>query len=346
MAHTPTTSRGRSRREATGSDGRRPSALPRRSTDHGTPRRRLRRPALAAAALAVFALAASCAAPPTPTTLPVGGLGEALVAYALSPGQAPGANDWSCRPSAAHPRPVVLVHGTVENLGFNWATLSPLLKNAGYCVFGLNYGEGILSLFGRANGLNSVTSSAGEVSSFIDRVLNATGATKVDFVGHSQGGLIGTYYTKRMGGASKVVNMVQLAPSNHGTTLSGLTSIGSAFGVLGIANLVLGVATPSLVDQQTGSSFQTSLFADGDVVPGPRYTVIETSRDEVVTPYTNAFLTGPNVTNILIQDQCPDDPTGHVGLAFDRPALANVLNVLGANTPGYTAPCAGYGMPL
>ncbi|MFL6051710.1 MAG: hypothetical protein ACJ72W_02155 [Actinoallomurus sp.] len=31
-------------------------------------------------------------------------------------------------------------------------------------------------------------------------------------------------------------------------------------------------------------------------MPGVRYT-IQTSRDDVVTPYSSAFLTGPHVTN-------------------------------------------------
>src|SRR5262245_51762871 len=64
-----------------------------------------------------------------------------VIAGALHPGTPPpGSNDWSCRPTAAHPRPVVLVHGLLANMTDNWQTMSPLLANNGYCVFALSYG--------------------------------------------------------------------------------------------------------------------------------------------------------------------------------------------------------------
>jgi hypothetical protein len=72
--------------------------------------------------------------------------------------------------------------------------------------------------------------------------------------------------------------------------------------------------------------------------------VIQTKNDHVVTPYTNAFLQGAE--NILLQDQCPDDKVGHIGMFADGPALSNVMNELGADLPGFEAECKGYGLPL
>ena len=106
------------------------------------------------------------------------------------------------------------------------------------------------------------------------------------------------------------------------------------------------IDAPSFVEQEAGSRFETRLFADGDTVPGPSYVVIETSHDEVVTPFTNAFLSGPNVQNILIQTQCPADPTAHVGIDFDGPALQDVMNALGPDDPSFQPQCTGYGFGL
>ncbi|MDL4773127.1 esterase/lipase family protein [Actinomadura xylanilytica] len=50
--------------------------------------------------------------------------------------------------------------------------------------------------------------------------------------------------------------------------------------------------------------------------------------------------------NILIQDQCPQDFVGHVGMFNDGPVLQNVLNALGPDEPGFLVVCAGFGLPV
>src|SRR3546814_330817 len=141
-------------------------------------------------------------------------------------GSAPGSNDFSCKPTAEHPNPVVLVHGTGGNRQTNWATYAPLLANEGYCVFALTYGNfpeqpWPLSAIG---GMQEIPSSAAQLSNFVDQVLDATGATSVDLVGHSQGTIINGYYAKFLGGADKVDNIVSVASLWKGTLEIGRAS--------------------------------------------------------------------------------------------------------------------------
>src|ERR671914_792878 len=127
-------------------------------------------------------------------------------------------------PSRAHPRPVVLVHGTFANRFNNWQSLSPDLAGRGYCVYALNYGANRWSA-DTWYGLGPAAQSAQPLSDFVDQVLAATGAAEVDVVGHSQGGMLPGYYTKFLGGAGKVNAIVALAPSSHGTTAHGLAGV-------------------------------------------------------------------------------------------------------------------------
>jgi triacylglycerol esterase/lipase EstA (alpha/beta hydrolase family) len=240
----------------------------------------------------------------------------------------PGANDWSCHPSAAHPRPVILVHGTFENMAGNWQALSPLLVNHGYCVFALNYGSYDNSGAAGIDATGPIETSAQQLSTFVTKVLTATGAHKADLVGHSQGGMMPRYYLKFLGGASKVNALIGLAPSNHGTTLDGLNALTSH-----IPGASSQPTCPACSEQMAGSTFLTKLNAGGDTVPGVRYTVIESRNDEVVTPYTSAFLTGPNVTNILLQSQCSLDQGEHLSMAYDHIADGDVLNALDPANP-------------
>ncbi|MEV5532968.1 esterase/lipase family protein [Streptomyces prunicolor] len=235
-----------------------------------------------------------------------------------------GWNDYSCEPSAAHPDPVVLVHGTFANATDNWLTLAPYLEARGYCVFSLDYGQlpGVPLVYG----LGPIDESAAQLQVYVDKVLAATGAAKVDLVGHSQGGMMPRYYLKFLGGAAKVDTFVGIAPDNHGTTLNGLTKLLPYFPG---AEDVIASAAPALADQVAGSAFLTKLNAGGDTVPGVHYTVIATRYDEVVTPYTSQFLSGSDVHNVLIQNLCSVDLSEHALLGLtDRIAFHEVANAL------------------
>jgi triacylglycerol esterase/lipase EstA (alpha/beta hydrolase family) len=241
----------------------------------------------------------------------------------------PGANDFACTPTAAHPRPVILVHGTFEDMANNWQALSPLLANDGYCAFALNYGSfggsGAIGVYGTGY----IEDSAAQLGAFVDKVLAVTGANQVDIVGHSQGGMMPRYYMRFDNGAAKVHTLVGLAPSNHGTTLDGLFTLASHFPG---SNAAL-ADCPACAEQQAGSPFIVNLNAGGDTQSGVSYTVIESRNDEVVTPYTSAFLAGSNVTNITLQRQCPLDQGEHLSMAYDHIADADVLTALDPGHP-------------
>jgi triacylglycerol esterase/lipase EstA (alpha/beta hydrolase family) len=251
----------------------------------------------------------------------------------------PGANDWSCRPSAAHPRAVVLVHGTWENRYNNFAKMSPALKRAGYCVFALDYGDAsdFASMHPGVKGTGDIPTSAKEFGRYVDSVLAATGTSQVDVVGHSQGGVMPRQYLKFEGGATKVRNLITLGATNHGTTLSGIATLSEALHLLGMSGPFLGAAAGQ---QALGSEFITTLNAGGDTVPGVAYTVIGTRYDEVSTPYQGTFLkAGPGATvkNITLQDTCLLDLSDHLSLPYSERVITIVKNTLGGtNNP---VPC-------
>ncbi|MCP2193364.1 esterase/lipase family protein [Williamsia deligens] len=255
----------------------------------------------------------------------------------------PGANNYSCKPKAGQ-RPVVLVHGTWESAYDNFAMMSPDLTKAGFCVYTFNYGKlnitnggGVISLIPGVYGTGDLATSAGQLSTFIDNVLARTGASKVDIVGHSQGGVMPRWYLKFLGGAAKVQKMVSYGATNHGTTLDGIGSLGRTINnlgidVLGVAQLPVGV---SGIQQVVGSDFLTKLNAGGDTAPGVDYTAIRTFYDEVTTPSASTFLVagpGATVKNITLQDGCPIDLSDHVSMSYSPRLITLVQQALDPTT--------------
>jgi triacylglycerol lipase len=195
----------------------------------------------------------------------------------------------------------------------SWQLIGPQLAQLGYCVHTFTYGNAETG---------NIPTSAGQLSRFVDQVLTDSGAKRVALVGHSEGGMMPRYYIKFLGGATKVAKLVALAPSNHGT-LNPATFGGALTGCV------------ACQQQQTGSSFLTKLNAGSETPPPVDYTVIETVYDEVVIPYTSAFLTGPaaRVTNITLQRQCPTDFVGHLGITTNAVAIQWVENALASTGP-------------
>lgn len=238
-------------------------------------------------------------------------LAAAAPAAAQAPGVSPpGANDFACR-SAVHPIPVILVHGTFGDMTVTWNVASPALKANSYCVFALDLVR---------RGMAPIDRSADKLAAFIDEVLARTGAAKVSLVGHSQGGMLGRYVARYRGKLGVIDDIVGLAPSSHGTTNP-------------FAPGVAGLGCPACAEQVAGSPFMQKLNAPPEAPPPPSYTVVSTRYDEVVTPYQSQALTGDTVTNIVLQDRCPEDVTDHVGIPYDPIALQWTLDALGRPGP-------------
>jgi triacylglycerol lipase len=294
---------------------------------------------LAAMGAAVVGLVATTSAwgatPPNPTyPVPYDFLGEAIVSASGGPNTPPpGSNIWSCKPSVAHPYPVILVHGLFANQADNWQTLAPLLADNGYCVFSLTYGNTLPSSppFDYIGGLAPMQQSALVLGAFVDKVLAATGAPKVDLVGHSEGATMPYWYLKFDGGAAKVAKMVGMSPVVHGTDITGPALVDQLVNELGLSPVEAAAISGecgSCLEFQPTSPFIQWLDANGITQPSVTYTQIVTHYDELVVPYTSGIIDAPNSTNIVLQNQCPTDFSDHLEIASDPVAMQDVLNAL------------------
>jgi triacylglycerol esterase/lipase EstA (alpha/beta hydrolase family) len=308
---------------------------------------KLRRPGGLAGLATVIATTAialvASSVPAQASTLPEQGEAQAFFNSTLiwNYTAAPAGANQACTPSAAHPYPVILTEGTFASMYNSFGAISPDLVNNGYCVYAFNYGQTIpLSGF---YAMGNIASSAAQLSTEVNNVLSETGASKVDIVGWSQGGMMPRYYINNLGGASKVNMLVGFAPSNYGTNLDGVVNLIADMGTLGLTTALLSVTCEACVQQIQGSSFLDGLNQT-PTVASVKYVVIETADDDVVTPYTNAFLPAAgNVQNITLQSQCPQDASDHISIPYDSNALQDMINALGPDSPDFQPSCAAVG---
>ena len=193
--------------------------------------------------------------------------------------------------SAAAHDPVIFVHGW-NGSASNWNDMIGDFKADGYTDAELtawNY-----------NTAQSNKTTADQLSAVVDDVLAKTGASKVDIVTHSMGGLNSRWYLKFNGGTAKVDDWVSLAGPNHGTT-----SADACFDA-------------SCAEMRIGSEFLTTLN-DGDETPGTtNYGTWWSTCDGTINPADSTPVSGARNT----QTGC----ISHLGFLTDDGVSQDVRN--------------------
>jgi triacylglycerol lipase len=191
--------------------------------------------------------------------------------------------------SASAHDPILFVHGW-NSSSSTWNTMVSRFSTDGWTPAELNNWS--------YNWHQSNATTASQISSKVDSILAATGATKVDIISHSMGGLSSRYYLKNLGGTAKVDDWVSLGGPNHGTDT---------------ANFCFDT---SCVEMRQNSTFLKALNS-GDETPGTvTYGTFWSPCDEVINPDSSVALSGATNT----QTAC----LSHSALHEDATVYANV----------------------
>ncbi|MET0739787.1 MAG: alpha/beta fold hydrolase [Acidimicrobiales bacterium] len=210
--------------------------------------------------------------------------------------------------------PVVIVAGTFAGqpaASIFYAPMAARLRADGYqpYIFGLP-----------TSGTQDIALTAQALNTYADRVRAQTGATRVDLIGHSQGGLVARHYVKYLGGSSEVDAVISLGAPHYGTAVANVAKL------FGLGNCI---GITSCAQMSIGSTYLANLNAGDDTIGAVRYTNIVSANDEVVIPYRTGWLAddGNNV-NVRVQSPCFLRIVGHVGLALDGTVYSGIQDAL------------------
>jgi pimeloyl-ACP methyl ester carboxylesterase len=161
-----------------------------------------------------------------------------------------------------HPRPVLLLHGFFSTRR-TLDVLEARLRRDGYGVFSLSLG-GVK----RAYNTRGIDDLADYVRAKVERIYaRHPGLGPLTIIGHSKGGLVATYYVKKLGGWRRARAVVMLGTPFHGTPMAWL----------GLPVALLATSLPQLLP---GSSFLRRLH-EGRWPPQVRLTSIWSRSDRL-----------------------------------------------------------------
>ena len=208
------------------------------------------------------------------------------------------------------PRPVLLLHGWLSSRR-TFDVLERRLRRDGYGVFSLDLGGLRGSISGRG-----IDDFADLVRAKIERLYaRNAGLGPLTIVGHSKGGLIATYYVKKLGGWRRTRAVVTLGTPHRGTPLAWL-------------GLPLAALAPSLVQMAPGSSFLARLH-DG-AWPGQVRLASIWSREDGASPYPSCLIEThglPHLANVEVSSD-------HRGLLLQKKVYQALLGELGKAEEG------------
>ncbi|WP_369146030.1 lipase family alpha/beta hydrolase [Streptomyces sp. R44] len=198
-------------------------------------------------------------------------------------------------------RPVVLLHGFVDNRSVFVLLRRSLTRHGRDCVESLNYSPLTCDLRAAAELLGRR----------VDEIRARTGHDEVDIVGHSLGGLIARYYVQRLGGDTRVRTLVTLGTPHSGTTVAPLAD-----------------AHPLVRQMRPGSEVLRELAGPA---PGcrTRFVSFWSDLDQVMVPVETARLDHPDllVHNVRVSG------IGHLALPVHPTVAAGVREALDAGGP-------------
>jgi triacylglycerol esterase/lipase EstA (alpha/beta hydrolase family) len=185
----------------------------------------------------------------------------------------------------------------------------------------------VVSLPGNAQG--DLGQQARALATAARAALSRTGASSVDVVGYSAGGVVARLWAKDYGGAAVIRRIITLGSPQHGTVLATLGSL-----VNGACPLACQQLVPA-------STLLAALNTAPELPPGPVFVSLWSSRDQVVLPPDSARLTG--AVNIEIQQVCARSVVSHAQLPTDPLVAALVVAELSAGPVRQfgAADCAG-----
>ncbi|KAI0884382.1 alpha/beta-hydrolase [Annulohypoxylon maeteangense] len=254
------------------------------------------------------------------------------------------ANDFTCK---SERNPVVMLHGLSANREVDLNMLQYELNRRGYCTFSKTYGAWPLVPW--IGGLRTMADSAKDIADFVKEVKDKTGASKVDIVGHSEGGVQSIYVPMTQPGISDIVeHLVALGPAIHGAKYYGFTDLWYIGGNVtrALAKVVQdALGCPACDDMMTGGAVYTQFQRNAGHIaqPGNKVTVIMSKSDTLVAPDVSE-INEAGVNNVFVQDTCPDDTVGHAGLMWDKSVWRLIVNALEENTDAVFA--CDKGLPI